>query len=128
MELKEYVKETLLSIVQGVKEANELCENRFKLIGDRHNETGNEGVNVNFDVSVIVNNSKQNNIEGGVKTPFLQVIDINFSADKNNTSQHTNSHRLQFKVFVTEVPSPEDFSAKNESTYIKFNNHDPVIG
>lgn len=62
MELKHFIKEALLNIVDGVEEANNV-RNRFKIIGVKH-ESGIDGTYADFDVSVIVNEASSGEAGG----------------------------------------------------------------
>ena len=106
MELKDFVKETLLNVTSGVEEANK--ENgRFRLVGDSSNERGNfkiptNGTYVDFDIGVIVTESK-----GDEKKSGIGIMVANFmggtSTERKNESVNENINRLKFRVFIEEA-------------------------
>ncbi|MFA5413774.1 MAG: hypothetical protein WC348_04545 [Patescibacteria group bacterium] len=101
MELKQFIKEALLNIVGGVEEANK-TQNRFKIIGIKRNESGVDGNYVDFDVSVIVNESSGGEVGGGASVSLLNVVSTNIGSKINQITSHQNTHRLVFKVYISE--------------------------
>lgn len=100
MELKQFIKEALLNIVDGVENANEVHD-RFKIIGVKH-ESGVDGIYADFDVSIIVNEALNSGVEGKAGASFLNVVSLNVGSKIDQTSLHQNTHRLTFKVFISE--------------------------
>lgn len=100
MELKEFIKEALISIVEGVQEANKEHQ-RFQLSGGYHHLKNISGQEVEFDVSVVVDESSEKGKKSGI---FVALA--NLGAGKSYENRHVESnqdtHRLKFKVFVTE--------------------------
>lgn len=90
-----------MNIADGVEEANQV-KNRFKIIGVLHNETHTEGAYADFDVSVIVNEVSSNEAEGKIGGSFLSVVSAGVGAKIDQASSQQNTHRLSFKVFITE--------------------------
>ena len=72
MELKQFIKEALLNITEGVAEANKE-KDRFKIIGMKH-ESGKDGNYVEFDVSIIVNEKSDNRLIKSYKPTILVII------------------------------------------------------
>lgn len=101
MELKQFVKEALLNIIEGVEEAN-LKHNRFKIIGIKRNDTGIDGNNVDFDVSVIVEGKSSGKVGGKIGTNLLNVVSASLDSDMDQSNSHQNVHRLKFQVWVSE--------------------------
>ena len=101
MELKQFVKEALLSIIEGVEEANSE-HNRFKIIGIKRNESGIDGNNVGFDVSIVV--EQKSSVKGGgeVSASILNVVSANVDSKLDQTDSHQNVNRLKFQVWVSE--------------------------
>lgn len=103
MELKQFVKETLLSIVSGVDEANTV-NNRFRIIGVKRNIGGYDGNNVEFDVSIAVSEKSSDKIGGKAGVTLLNVVSVSAGIDsklaESNCFQNTN--RLKFTVWVSE--------------------------
>lgn len=100
MELKQFIEETLISVVEGVEEANKK-HNRFQLSELFHSGTGVSGQNVEFDVSVMVNESQEKGKKAGI---FVALANLGAekSSDSKTIEANQNTHRLKFKVFVTE--------------------------
>lgn len=99
IELKQFIKEALLNIVDGVEEANK-TNNRFKIIGEKH-ESGIEGNFANFDVSVMVNEALSGQT-GGKAGVFLSVVSAGINSKVDQTNLHQNTQRLTFKVYISE--------------------------
>jgi hypothetical protein len=96
MELKDFIKNTLLDIVNGVEEANKEM-NRFHLSSHKHYETGESGQKVEFDVSVIITESSENDINGGIKVAL-----VNLGGGFKESEKNQNTHKIKFEVFVSE--------------------------
>lgn len=101
MELKQFVKEALLSITDGVDEANAI-HNRFKIIGVKRNESGADGSNIEFDVSVVVEQKSSGKVGGKVGGSILNVVSANVDSKLDHEDTHQNVNRLKFKVWVSE--------------------------
>lgn len=101
MELKQFIKEALLNIVNGVEEANQE-KNRFKIIGVRHDDTRTEGSYADFDVSVVVNEESSGEAEGKISASFLNVVSAGVGSKIDQTDSQQNTHRLSFKIFISE--------------------------
>lgn len=102
MLLKEFIKETLLSITQGVAEANKV-EDRFQLSEHTHQSKAIEGSRVEFEVSIIASDTE---VEGGKTGVGIQIANIfKAGADVNASSEKLNqsTHRLKFEVFVADT-------------------------
>lgn len=101
MELKLFVKEALLGIIEGVEEANSK-HNRFKIIGIKRNDSGIDGNNVDFDVSVVVEQKSSGKVGGKISASILNVVSANVDSKVDQTESHQNVNRLKFKVWVSE--------------------------
>ena len=101
MKLKQFTKEALLSITEGVEEANSK-HNRFKIIGVKRNESGIDGNFVEFDVSVAVEQKSSGKVGGKAGASFLSVVSANVDSELDQTDFHQNVNRLKFKVWVSE--------------------------
>lgn len=107
MELKQFVKEALLSITEGVEEANSKHK-RFKIIGVKRNESGIDGNNVDFDVSIVVQQKNSGNVKGRIGgkigQSILNVVSVSANVDSklDQTDSHQNVNRLKFKVWISE--------------------------
>lgn len=100
MELKQFIKEALLNIVDGVEDANK-THNRFKMIGVKH-ESGIDGIYADFDVSVIVNETSSGGVDGKIGVSFLNVVSAGVGSKLDQTNLQQNTHRLTFRVFISE--------------------------
>lgn len=107
MELKQFIKEALLSITEGVEEAN-AEHKRFRIIGMKRNESGIDGNDVEFDVSIVVEQKSSGKLEGKAEgklgTSMLSVVSVSANVDSqlNQMDSHQNVNRLKFKVWVSE--------------------------
>ena len=101
MKLKQFVKEALLNIIEGVDEANSK-RNRFKIIGVKRNESGHDGNNVDFDVSVAVEQKSSGKVGGKADVSILNVVSANIDSKINQTDSQQNINRLKSKVWVAE--------------------------
>ena len=72
MKLKQFIKDALLSVTNGVDDANKE-NNRFKIIGIKH-ESGIDGNYADFDVSVVVNEESSGEAGGENKLSWLDVF------------------------------------------------------
>jgi len=93
MELKDFISQTLINIVQGVEEANKKT-NRFLLASNVHNRYGS-GQEVEFDVAVMVNQDSQANASGKIGVALASI-----SGDIKTTELNQNIHKMKFKVFI----------------------------
>jgi hypothetical protein len=100
MELKQFIKEALLNIVDGVEDANK-THNRFKIFGVKH-ESGVDGIYADFDVSVIVNEASSGGVKGKIGVSLLNVVSAGVGSKIDQTNLHQNTHRLTFRVFISE--------------------------
>lgn len=96
MELKDFIKHALLDVVNGVEEANKE-KDRFRLSSHKHAGTGGNGQKVEFDISVIVNESSESDVNGGIKVAL-----VNLGGGKKESESNQNVHKINFEVFVTE--------------------------
>ena len=100
MELKQFIKEALLGITNGVDDANKE-NNRFKILGVKH-ESGIDGNYADFDVSVVVNNKSKIDMSGTIKASWLSVVSAKVGSKIGQSSANKNTHRLTFKVYISE--------------------------
>lgn len=96
MELKEFIKQALLSVVDGVEEANQ-SKDRFRLTKHTHGKTGESGQIIEFDISVAVNEASENSAGGGIKVALL-----NLGGQLKASESNQNTHKIKFEVFVSE--------------------------
>lgn len=96
MELKEFIKRSLLDVVNGVEEAN-AEKDRFRLTSHKNMGTGERGQKIEFDISVIVDKSSESDLKGGIKVAFASIGGGLSEAEKSQ-----NVHKIKFEIFVTE--------------------------
>lgn len=101
MELKQFVKEALTSIIEGVDEANSEHK-RFKIIGIKRNESGIDGNNVDFDVSIVVEQKSGGEVGGKVGASILNVFSADVHSKLDQTDSRQNVNHLKFQVWVSE--------------------------
>ncbi len=95
MELKNFINQALINIVQGVEEANKTTK-RFLLASSKHDRYGS-GQEVDFDVSVTVSQDSQGTVDGKIGIALASV-----SGDIKQSETNQNMHRMKFKIFITE--------------------------
>lgn len=100
VELKQFIKEALLNIVEGVEEANSV-KNRFKILGVRH-DTGIDGNYVDFDVTVFANASTSKGASGKAEGTILNVVSAGIDGKIDQTKMAENTHNLKFKIYIKE--------------------------
>jgi len=100
MELKEFISSALLSVVNGVKDANSEID-CFELSGSVHSRKDVDGAKVDFDLSVVVEQSHEKGSEkgGGVKIQILSA-GINLQNKENEKNQSVQS--IKFSVFISD--------------------------
>lgn len=101
MELKEFIKEALLSISGGVNEAN-IKNNRYRIIGTKRNIGNVDGSFVYFDVLVAVQKKFIGKVGAKVDSSLLNVVSANINSKIDQSDSHQNVNRLKFKVWVSE--------------------------
>ena len=105
MELKEFIKTTIIAICDGIAEAKEDTNNKFKncVVAPGRingNEVGNkleERYNIDFEIGVTLEETKNNN--GGISAK-LKIINL----DKTNTSKKNEIHINRIKFSVPYLP------------------------
>jgi hypothetical protein len=95
MELEEFITTALLDITKGVDKAHQIS-NRFQLSGQVH-ARGTSGESVEFDIGLEVSRSKGAGVKGGIS-----VATIGVGAEAKAHENYQQTHRLKFKIFVTE--------------------------
>lgn len=101
MELKQFVKDALISIIEGVNDAN-AEHNRFRIIGIKRNIGGIDGNEVEFDVSVVAEQKTGGEAGGKIGGSILNVFSANVDSKLSQTDSHQNVNHLKFKVWVSE--------------------------
>jgi hypothetical protein len=111
MLLKDFIKETLINITQGVEEANQTA-NRFELSDQVHRGKGINGTNVEFEIGVIITEASSKSKDGKANAGISVKVANLFNAEagvggglsNESTEANQNTHNLKFKVFITEKP------------------------
>lgn len=101
MELKDFIKNALVGIVEGVDEANE-SHDRFRMFGFTSHLSGVSGEVVEFDVSVVVDETKEGSKKAGAGIKVINLFTGDISAEDKKKEQNQNVNKLKFKVFVKE--------------------------
>lgn len=100
MELQKFISSALLSIVNGVNDAN--SENDcFELSGSVHSRKDVDGAKVDFDLSVIVEQSNEHGSEkgGGLK---IQILSASMNAKEKELQKNQSVQRIQFSIFIND--------------------------
>ena len=133
MEIKDFIKEALLQIVDGVSSANEALNGKgatiptkglvgegvlFKFSGKR--EESKHSVKVDFDLAVVLSQSESTKLDGSLKTsgegklkiaPFVKLgmgADAKGSASNETQNENQTIHRIQFTIPLTLPDSPNE--------------------
>ena len=96
MELKQFISNALLSITQGIDEANKTSP-RFQMSGQVHHEKNIHGEYVEFDIAVEVSDSSKQSSTAGIGVSVA-----NIGGDLQSMLNSQSAHKLKFRVFVTE--------------------------
>jgi len=96
-ELKEFVKEALSNIVEGVKLANNEHSDRFQISGGYHQRKGINGEFVEFDILVVTQDTAKADAKGKLG---IFVFSGQIGGSKESHQEYAN--RIKFKIFVTE--------------------------
>ena len=109
MGLKEFIKRTLIDVVEGVNSANEpYSQNRqhihkkFELTGEHPPQGMNEmkfGTFIDFDIAVVANESQGDKTKAGIGVVLANLMG-GVSTENQSKQSLENVHRLKFKVFV----------------------------
>jgi hypothetical protein len=101
MELEKFISSALLSIVNGVKEANEQND-CFELSGSVHHGKGADGTKVDFDLSVVVEDTSESGLEkgGGVK---MNIFSAGINSQQKDAMKNSATQRIQFSVFINDA-------------------------
>lgn len=90
MDLKEFVKETLTQIADGLKECNEYIKENHKGFINK------DYMNVKFDVAVTTSEEDKTGVGGKLSVANL----LSIGGKEENTNQNTNFSRVQFNTHV----------------------------
>ena len=100
MELQKFISSALLSVVNGVSDAN-LENDCFELSGNVHSRKDVDGAKVDFDLSVVVEQSNEQGSEknGGLK---IQILSAGINAQEKELQKNQSVQRIQFSVFIND--------------------------
>ncbi len=94
MELKDFIKRTLLDVVDGVEEANQE-KDRFRLSGHTNMDTNQIGQKIKFDISILVDKNSESDVKGGIKVAL-----VNLGGGVKESENSQNIHKIKFEVFI----------------------------
>ena len=109
MDIKDFIKESLLQIVDGITEANKALETRgasipttgvagegvwWTIIKDGKNSQTRHAMRVDFDLAVTVSQSDNLKAGGGISIASL----INAKTSVENTSQSESISRIKYTI------------------------------
>jgi hypothetical protein len=110
MEIKEFIRDALVNIRDGIELANRDGKYFSTMGGDKKNYS-EEGNYVSFDIAVIANEANQTKIDGKIKANVskkLLILTASINGDLKAQVEKTINkeyvHRIQFKVFMRETP------------------------
>jgi len=90
MDLKDFISTTLVSIREGIAEANKKTDKAYKIVP--------ENKVVNFDIAVEVSNEQKSGGGGGIK---IHVVEAKLG--KDHTNKESNISRINFTVGVNTI-------------------------
>jgi len=99
MELKTFISSALLSVVNGVKEANSEID-CFELTGSVHSRKDVDGAKVDFDLSVVVEQLNEKDADKGAGLK-IQVLNANISKKEKETQKNQSTQKIQ-SVFIND--------------------------
>lgn len=102
MDLKDFIHQTLVNIVEGVDAANTKVD-RFKLASHGHHVHG-FGQDIEFDISVTVSQDSKGNSGGEGKISMATMAIAQLKGDLSRSKKNEDIHRIKFKVFVADEP------------------------
>jgi hypothetical protein len=99
MEIKEFIKETLVEVQQGVQEAINTCKESSTngvinpVWGNANDVNSSHIKEVKFDIAVTVLDKSSDNIKGGIK-----VMGIDLGGGRTEGQETGNVSRIQFSI------------------------------
>lgn len=92
MELKEFIKETIAQIAEGIREGQKYIDDND--YGDGISDE--KGKEINFDVAVFTESEEQAGVGGKISVASV----FSLGADGKEIQKNTNHSRIQFKLFL----------------------------
>lgn len=92
MELKEFIKQTIIQVTDGLREGHQYVEdNDFGAgVSDSH------GKEINFDIAVTSNEEATTGVGGKISVANV----FSLGADDKNITKASNVSRIQFKMYL----------------------------
>ncbi|NOQ67909.1 hypothetical protein GQ568_00530 [Patescibacteria group bacterium] len=94
MELQEFIKHSLTSIVNGIKNANKSLDSDDGIDRTFSMPTGDAKDSVIFDIAVTASSESEKSKGGGLK---ISVVDFGGKIDKKTTSENVSRIKFQIK-------------------------------
>ncbi len=91
MELKEFIKQTIIEIAEGIDEGHQHVKQKFKGEGVQNGYR-----NISFDIAITSNDEEKS--EKGAKLFVAQVFGVGTSSE--NKSKNENINRIKFDLHV----------------------------
>ncbi len=93
MELHAYIRDTLISICEGINAANCHYENPppFKLLG---NDTGT----IDFEIYVSVDEKKSGDASASIGAKGLSFLKVSAGGSKKNVKERKDKHLIKFRI------------------------------
>jgi len=92
MELKDFIRETIAQIAEGVREGQKYIDD--KGYGDGINDE--RGKEINFDVAVTSESQDVAGVSGKISVASI----LTLGGEGSNTLRNSNLSRIQFKLFL----------------------------
>ena len=100
MELQKFISTALLSIVNGVKGANEETD-CFELSGSIHERKMVDGAKVDFDLTVTVEEHNEDGLSKGAGVK-INILSAGINSQQKEIQKNLASQRIQFSVFIND--------------------------
>lgn len=108
--LKDFVKETLLEITEGIYGAKTMTKKEYTKtpISPRYGiEDKYQASKISFDIAVTTSKTTNNSKDGGLK---IKVVDASISNEKVSSKEYTNRIKFDIPFFPSNIPEIEDKS------------------
>ncbi len=105
MELKEFIKDVLTDIIEGVEEVRLTSSRDLRIQGDK------DGRAVEFEIAVTVENTDSSNKGGKVKVMELLQIGV----EKLNDQRNSSVSKINFGVHIDSITKTENQRTRHEN-------------
>ncbi len=92
MELKEFIKQTIIQITDGLREGHQYIEEN----GFGHGVSDERGKEISFDVAVTSNEEETTGMGGKISVANI----LNVGGKGENVSKASNVSRIEFKIYL----------------------------